>query len=318
MTEQRFMDLDLDDDFGDDVRRHGSVRCAFSSSESTKVGTGTTTRKHVSKIYWYVEEAEPRAFHARQINANYVPSGDGKTTTVKELMNKYVPEIEFFEEKVIPAMEQLEDHLDEGEHQREEGKLYSAEGCFNKALAMDEMNVRALFNLGMIYMELEDMGKARDMMGNLLHVKSAFDGKNQHLFNEFGISLRKSGLFDEAVAYYTQALDYTTDDENLFYNLARAHYERSDWQGCTDALEQIFKLNPSLVIAQELVEIVHTLSGDSGLCSRKSKRCIPSDIARRINTLYATHVNAPQLRGVIQIQHNKGSAPQVGRARSGK
>ena len=52
--------------------------------------------------------------------------------------------------------------------------------------------------------------------------------EHKHLFNEFGIALRKKQMFDEAIRYYHRAIELTQKDENLYLNLARAHFEKGD------------------------------------------------------------------------------------------
>jgi tetratricopeptide (TPR) repeat protein len=224
----------------------GRIMCVFSSVEDMRVGTGTTTRKHLSKIYWYVEELSDDRFSLRRINSHHVPSGDGQVIPMSKLIEGFTPEVEFFEGNTIPAMELLQEFLEQGTEQREQGKLYSAQDNFRRALGMDEANVRALFNLGLIALSLHDLDKARDMMRELLKIRSTFAGKDQHLFNEFGIALRKAGLFDEAAAYYAKALEFVEDDENLYYNLARANYERGRWEECVEAIGRSRALNPHL------------------------------------------------------------------------
>lgn len=314
--------LALDDGVLEFVQNEvGMVRCVFSSMELMRVGTGTTTKKHASKLYWFVEEIKGRRFAIRQINVRHLPVGNEKIIELDELMSKYLPEVEFFEEKTIPAMELLEEYLDDGEEDRAEGRLYSAESHFNKALVMDERNVRALFNLGLIYLEQKDVDKAKDMMGDLLNVKSAFDGKNQHLFNEFGISLRKSGLFDEAVRYYTRALEFVKMDENLYYNLARANYERSNWEECVEAIYKVFELNPQLEACHELIGIIRTLVNRPQLGDMNNKERVPRDIVGRINGLFEKHPEHDMRKtkrpaDPLQFSHD-GEKPEGGRARSG-
>lgn len=280
------LDLDLDEGYlNATLSEDGAVRCVFSTMQMLKLGTGSTTRKHISKQYWYIEELGDNMFSARRINSNHVPSGDARKIHLKELMKKYNPEIEFFEEKTIPAMDQLEDHLDDGDMHREDGKLYSAERCYNSALGMDEQNVRALFNLGMVYLDLQDKNKAKDMMDILLNFKATFEAKNQHLFNEFGISLRKADLYDEAVRYYTRALDFTKNDEHLYYNIARANYERSHWPECVEAIANAQKLNPELDACNDLIGIILALGSQPRLCAANNKARVPSYIVDRVHAL---------------------------------
>lgn len=286
--------LDIDPGFLEGtISEEGAVRCVFSTLEKIKVGTGTTTRRHLSKIYWYVEEIGNQRFSTRRLNANHVPIGEDKIIDVKTLMQKYTPEVEFFEDNTLPAMEQLEDHLEEGEQFREEGAYYSAEGSFNKALAIEEKNVRALFNLGIVYMELQNLDKARDMMKELLKIKASFLGKDQHLFNEFGISLRHNGLINEAVEYYSKALDYVKDDDHLYYNLARAHFESGDWEECVRHLRTSRALNPKLDVANAMAEKIVELAADPALCERVGKPPVPKKMAEGL--IGMMEIDAPAL-----------------------
>jgi len=305
--------LDSDDDFlGPAHGEDGLVRCVFSSMEKVKVGTGTTTRRHITKLYWYVEELEGKQFAVRKLNARYVPVGEEKIVSVEDLAEHYLPEVEFWEEKTLPAMNELEMHLEDGEHEVEEGRFYSAERSFNKALCIDERNVRALFNLGLIYMELEIRDKARDVMAELLKIKSSFLGKNQHLFNEFGIALRKQGMYDEAVTYYRRALDYIHDDENLYYNIARAHYEQGDWEGCFCMLDKSCQLAPDLPPSRDLANVLAELVNKPWLCEREGKPPIPRELAESIRAGRKPGAGVD----LMDVERGDVLRPQRGHARS--
>lgn len=301
--------LDLEDSGDSNDLTGGDVQCVFSSQEMLKVGTGTTTRKHVSKIYWFVQSRGKEEFLARQINSHHVPAGEDVIIGLAELLETYIPEIEIWEEKVLPAMQELETLLEDGTSDREDGKLYSAEESFKQALTIEEQNVRALFNLGLIYLELEATDKARDMMTELLKLKTPFTGKDQHLFNELGISLRKNEMYDEAVAYYAHALQFIKDDEHLFYNLSRAHYERNDWPECVAALKACRELNPQLSAACDLAQLLYELSNDDALCKKNGKPVVPNNVAAAIVSVHNID------RTAYPVQ-NTGSNPETGRART--
>ena len=282
-------DLDLTNEMeslGLPLTEDASVRCVFSTMETINVGTGTTTQKHDSKQYCYVEHLEDRKFSVRPVNQNYLPSGESKTISLEELMDKYVPELEYLESNTIPAMEQQDEHLDDGDADREEGKLYSAEGHYSKALIMDQENVRALFSLGLVYLEMKDKKKSRDMMKNILEVKTAFDGKNEHLFNEFGMKLRKTGMFDEAVEYYTKATQYVKHDQNLYYNLARANYERDNWEACVNALGMCYSIDPKMKASNDLFSIILRLDKKPELCEQIGKPPVPKTVIDHIRDIY--------------------------------
>lgn len=270
----------------------GKVLCVFSSAEMIKVGTGTTTRSHRTRLYWYVEEVDDKTFSVRQINTNNVPAGEEKIVSLDELLEKYAPEVGYFEDKTLPAMRCLDDHIALGESLREEERYYSAEHCFANALGMEENNIRALFNLGLIYLASQNIERARDMMQEILKIKAAFKGKNQHLFNEFGIALRKSGLYDESVEYYGRAAEFAPEDENLFYNLARANFERGHWEQCVDALVRSWTLNPKLSATQGLVNLVTELHNKPQLCEKQNKPPVSKEVFETLNSAIKVEVPA--------------------------
>ncbi|QJB55465.1 tetratricopeptide repeat protein [Pseudodesulfovibrio sp. zrk46] len=294
----------------------GELRCAFSTSRTIKMGMGANARKHESVIYWYVEQTENGEYEGRKLNKRNVPEGDAETLLLHTLVNDFTPQLTYYEEVVLPAMEALEDILDKADEHREDGRHYSAEMEYDRALAIEERNVRALFGLGLIFAARNEHQRTRELLAQLVKVKAAFDGKNQHLFNEFGIALRKSRLFVEAVVYYRRALDFVTTDENLYYNLARAHYEEGNWSDCLDALIMSHRLNPRLEVAHDLFEVIVGLAEDEERLNQYGKPPVPPNVAARARQILAVETGRLPL-DENPILHGGVSDVAQGRARSG-
>lgn len=241
------------------ARIHG----VFSMEVSTDVGTGTTKRKSVKRVLRFVEEIDSddsgnRTFQVQPLNSNNIPTGKKSTISLDELLRDYTPEVDYYQTQVFPKMKELDTTLTRAEKQREEGAYYSAQFDYEKALGFDEQNVRANFGLGLTYMARGDTEKAADVFKRVVTLEAAFSSEHKHLFNEFGISLRKSRLFDQAVEYYTRALEMTIDDENLYYNIARAYYERGDRDECKEHLEKALQINPSFEAAKQFLEFLES------------------------------------------------------------
>lgn len=303
------IDLDVGDSYlGPATNEQGKVSCVFSSTETIKVGTGTTTRSHLSKLFWFVEQVGEKEFLVRQINKSHVPTGEEFTISLEELLRDYAPEVETYEQEALPAMRRLQEHLEAGETHRKEGRLYSAEDRFQSALGIDENNVRALFSLGLIYLEVKNEDKARAMMQQLMQIKETFAGKNQHLFNEFGISLRKAGMFAEAVDYYMLAAEYAPKDENLLYNLSRAYYEQGDWIGCSEALAHSLRLNSALDAARSLGKMVMELHENPALCSKYGKPEVPGEAVRALQAVEPEASDAHGTEEAARVRRARGEA----------
>ena len=78
------------------------------------------------------------------------------------------------------------------------------------------------------------------------------------MYNADGIHNRKNGDYDKAILQYRKAIAMQNADEHLYYNLARAHLEKEEWQEAEIALQQAMEINPGfregLQLGQYLAE----------------------------------------------------------------
>ena len=254
------------------------LRCAFSTVQIVKIGTGTTARKQETRHLWYVEEHDDGSYGVRKVNPQFVPVGDEEEVDRETLLADYSPEVELYNSRIKPAMTSLDKTLDAADGHRERNEPLSAEMEYSKALDVDETNVRATFGLGLVYLGREDLDKARMIFEELVEMSAAFQLKHKHLFNEFGISLRKSGLFREAVQYYTRALDLNREDgedENLCYNVARAYYEMGQWTDCVEYASRTLAVNPDHEYALSLCRLALALGASPALLEKYGKPVVP-------------------------------------------
>jgi tetratricopeptide (TPR) repeat protein len=119
---------------------------------------------------------------------------------------------------------------------------------------MDMSNVRANFGIGLCYIERGEREKAHEVFERVVHLDAAFQDEHKHLFNEFGINLRKTGMHEEAQVYYRRALELSPDDENLHYNMARAAFDKGDSKTAAQHLGACLKLNPEHAEARQFID----------------------------------------------------------------
>jgi Tfp pilus assembly protein PilF len=235
-----------------------AIRGVFSSQEVRKLGTGTTQRKIIQKSLWFCEEKEDGSIEVQLLNSNYVPSGSKKTLPRDRFLSSFSPEPEIYSSSVFPKMRELTQTIARGNRYRQNNKLYSAEMEYGNAIKVDEENVRANFGLGITYLERGERAKADNIFKRLVKLEAAFEKEHKHLFNEFGIKLRKTGMHDQAVSYYNRALELSSRDEHLFYNLARVYLEKKDYGSALENLLHSLKLNPTLDVSVKfLLWMVH-------------------------------------------------------------
>ena len=228
----------------------------FSTQTIQKVGTGTTTRKTVKKSFWMADEKEDGTIEIQPLNVNYIPSGPKRKIPKEDFLEKFSPEPEFYVTNVFPKMKELDETVDRGEKHREKGETFSAELAFNSALSIDEENVRANFGLGLTYLERGDDTKANDIFERLVKLDAAFEEEHKHLFNDFGINLRKNKMFKQSVEYYERAIELAASDENLQYNVARVYYEREEFDLAAASLAQALEMNPGFTEAAKFLQFL--------------------------------------------------------------
>jgi tetratricopeptide (TPR) repeat protein len=220
------------------------IKGIFSTQAIQKVGTGTTTRRTIQKMYWYVEEPENGVLEVQPLNKNYVPSGPKRRIALEELLEKFSPEPEFYISTVYPRLRELNMVIQKGERHREKGEIFSAELEFGQALAVDEENIRANFGLGLTYLDRGESNKADDIFQRLVRLDATFEKSHKHLFNEFGMNLRKNKMLDQALDYYQRAEQLAERDDNLMFNIARAFFDKKQYDKALEYLKKAMVLNP--------------------------------------------------------------------------
>ncbi|WP_321405076.1 hypothetical protein [Maridesulfovibrio sp.] len=228
------------------MRKRERIQGIFSAQTISVIGTGTTKRKTKQMTYWYAEEQENGVLKVQAINTNHIPTGPLVAVEMEMFLRDYHPEPEIYVEKVIPNLKKLEKSISLGESHRTNGENYSAEYEFNKAMSLDEMNVRVNFGLGLTYLARGEVDRADNIFKRLVILESCFEPQHKHLFNEFGISLRKNGMLKQALDYYLKAVELVKEDENLHLNIARVYFELGELKPCLQYLRQALRLNKRL------------------------------------------------------------------------
>jgi tetratricopeptide (TPR) repeat protein len=250
----------------------GPVRCVFSTDDSQDSGKTTAQGRRGRVRYWFVCQDGEDGYVVRGLDDAFLPFGEESAITSDELIVRYTPEVAVFENRMLPSV-------------RRNG-YRPAETCrvADDSLlppAVDEANVRGLFELARELLLARRTAKGRVFLGELLRVRTPFPGKDQHLFNEFGIALRKIGFLDGAAICYRRALKYAEKDDHLYYNLARVYYEQGQWWDCMTTLGRCFEFNPDLPLARDLAALIHALADNPGLRRRYGKPPVPEGVARR-------------------------------------
>jgi len=227
---------------------------AYSRKQDQDVGTGTTTRAHIQNTYWFARRLSDDDFEIQPLNANHLPSGLRTTLGKGDFIRAFHPEPAYYEARTLPALKSLHKKLELGEKFFQDGLLGQAEKEFLKAVMLDETNARANLGLGAVYTEQGQFKKVKKIVDVLLNNDDAFREDQRQQFNTFGISLRKQGLHEDAIRFYSRALEVDPHDEHLHFNLARAHFELGDELACLRHIEIALGLDPDFAEARKFLD----------------------------------------------------------------
>ncbi|GFK95039.1 Chemotaxis protein CheY [Fundidesulfovibrio magnetotacticus] len=172
-----------------------------------------------------------------------------------------------FEEMVSEENEALK-YFNLGMDYLREKKYGKAILSFNKAVALNELYAEA--HRGLAYAHKgkgddsayqEHLRRAADLFAlqdKLAELKEVFveilrdDPEAVNPYNTLGVKLRRSGDYLGALHAYNQALSVTPEDENLHYNIAKAHIYAGDTDRALDHLRQALVLKPDFSEAGQL------------------------------------------------------------------
>ncbi len=101
----------------------------------------------------------------------------------------------------------------------------------------------------MEFMETGDLPTAKQLLSGDEKL-CAYVGNS---YNQSGITNRQRGLFERSIDNYMKALIALPEDEGLYYNIARAHYEQGSMQQAVAAINTALKINPDFLEGNDLL-----------------------------------------------------------------
>ncbi|NJB68797.1 tetratricopeptide (TPR) repeat protein [Desulfobaculum xiamenense] len=223
------------------------IKGVFSTMEVKKTGSGATTQRTKVKQYWLVNEIEGGKAEVQPINENLIPIGKKRVVSLDDVLERFQPEPDFFVHKSFaPQPPEGEIATDEGAAPGAPPRQPETIEGFEISGSPEEMerSARASFGIGLTYLKRGNLQRAEDVFERLADMQADFQPEHKHMFNDFGVSLRRQNLFDTALKHYMRALELAHDDENLLHNIARAHYEKRDIKSAIKYLEMSLAINP--------------------------------------------------------------------------
>ncbi|HMM37768.1 MAG TPA: tetratricopeptide repeat protein [Desulfovibrio sp.] len=138
------------------------------------------------------------------------------------------------------------------------GQAAEAEKYFDKAI--DSAREEAMSVVSEMCLDIADMvAESNPQMAEKYYRKSLEMTKSSrgalcmNIYNRLGISLRRQGMWSEAVEAYFEAEKYAPKDENIQYNIALAYSEGGENKKAVERLLRALNVNPVFYVGRSEV-----------------------------------------------------------------
>ncbi len=226
------------------------------------LGTGATKRATTGENIFYAEELPSGEIKLSLLNMAGQPTNITEVVEREEFFRRCTPEPDFVppaekSDSRINKLKELADrHASQGNLHLRRKEYNSAEFEFNRSLKLDEEHVRANYGLAKLHLEKGEEEEARRVLDRLTHIEALFEEENKHIFNEFGIDLRKMKMYQQALDSYTKALEIKPDDPVLNFNKARALIDLKRFEEALAHLERALELKEDFPEAQQIARLL--------------------------------------------------------------
>lgn len=179
--------------------------------------------------------------------------------------------VEEFQE-LVEGQEEAQKYYDLGNKYLVQEKYGKAIVAFQKAIKINDLFAEAYQGLAdayrgkgeskqyefylkkaaKVHAEYDRMEKVKELFIEILKL----DTKPANPFNDLGVKLRRQGDYERAIHYYKQAIELTPNDENIYFNMARAYYHMGDTDAALDQVSHALSMNSRFPEALKLYKII--------------------------------------------------------------
>ena len=180
--------------------------------------------------------------------------------------------IEAFEE-LISYQDEAQKYYDMGCQFMIQSKFGKAIVAYKKAVKINDLFAEAYKGLADAYKGKGDVEACKKFLQRAADVHAQFDRLEEtktlfieilkydsdtpNPFNSLGVTLRKQGDYPGALHAYKQALELTPNDENIYFNMAKAEYFMGRLEKASEDVIMSLKMNPEFREANKLYQRIH-------------------------------------------------------------
>ncbi len=179
----------------------------------------------------------------------------------------------------VEELKEAEFHYKMGVSHLNEGNIQMAFVDFQKAYRITPDNKEILNSLGLVYLQLEEFEKAKNLFLRAVSIDSEFS----EAYNNLGVTYSKRGQWTEAIDAFKKALAnplYQTP-ERAFYNLGMSYYRVRQYGPAIDAFKDAIKRAPLFSLPYYGLALAYNKESRYGDASAIIARAIEIDPAYR-------------------------------------
>ena len=124
----------------------------------------------------------------------------------------------------LSQIQVFQNHLEEAEKHKEQGKLELAIACYQKAIEINSNSASTYYNWGDILLQLENWSKATELYQKSLAINPKFDW----CYYNLGKALVHLERWEEAIFAYQKALELNSNLPQIHKKLADSFYQRAN------------------------------------------------------------------------------------------
>lgn len=220
----------------------------YSKNIKDHTGTGSTMQSRETKTYYYVSRSADE-YNVQPLNMKSIPSGMFSTMSRDEFIASFTPEIDYYLNHPLPELELLKERLAAGTDNFEPDSEHEKVQILMKAFLMEPNKNNIDLSSPLAHARL------LEIVETLSNQSPEFIEEKRQEFNSAAISLRKQKLYEEAINFYSKALELS-EDENLHFNIARAYFEIGENAEALMHLDKAIDLDSELKTAHQFKKYI--------------------------------------------------------------
>jgi tetratricopeptide (TPR) repeat protein len=218
----------------------------YETRKADDVGTGATRQTKELRISWFVAQVPGGEIACQPLNDANLPSGFVQTIDRDEFLSAYVLMPDKYDEHMRSVVNSLRDKVNGATAAKEVSALSREESMLLRGL------MGFLHSRPDVALSDTDLFSVRSMLDAMRQTGNVIL-EYQRVLTGAAIDLRKQRRFDEAVSYYSKALEIDGYNDHIMFNLARVYFEMGQLEEARNQLFRALEINPELEMARRFL-----------------------------------------------------------------